>query len=133
MSAAGAGRTAISSVHPHQRQPLSKSAPHAWSAVNAALAMDNVLVQCYQERNAEIVAMQPELNRWRAEYLKALDQNSPNKAEFEAVLNQLVEKEKALMEEKKALISSLDKLVDKLPGAQPVCVLNCMCPAECCT
>ncbi len=85
-----------------------------------------MLVQRFQEVNAEIAAMQPELNRLREEYLKALNQNAPNKDELREVLNQLVE-------EKKALISSRDKLLDKLPGAQPVCVLNCMCPAECCT
>ena len=85
-----------------------------------------MLKQRFQKLEEEIAAVQPELNRLREKYLKALEQNAPNKAELEAVYNQLVEKEKAL-------ISSRDKLVDKLPGAQPVCMLNCMCPAECCT
>ena len=101
-------------MRPHQCQPDSKSDFQAWPAINADLAMANVLAQRIQKLDDEIAALQPQIDAAWTEYSAAVRDISP--AVFVAASEQ---KHDQLVEKEKALMSSRDKLLDKLPGAQP--------------
>ena len=101
-------------LRPYQCQPYAKSEFHAWPAVNADLAMADMLEQCIQKLDDEIATLQPKIDAAREKYGNA---RMEEEKKFKQILDQLVEKEKAL-------ISSRDKLLDKLPGALPGCAVG---------
>ena len=109
-------------LRPYQCQPDSNSDFRAWPAVNADLIMADMLQQRLQQLDAEIAVLQPQIVTAQADYLAA---NAESSTKFKHVLDQLVE-------EKQALIRSRDKLLDKLPGAQPGRAVCCFGLAECC-
>ena len=81
--------------------------------------MADMLEQRIQKLDDEIAALQPQIDAAWTGYSAATRDGSP--AEFVAASKQ---KHDQLVEKEKALISSRDKLLDKLPGALPGCAVG---------